>query len=319
MPDKLGNGGHGLEAYDPDTGRYIKEGDNSYHAGAHFSVNEISDMITNGYYGDDFKKLYDEGDDDAKTAIIGYLQTKLDAYYTKNKLENQKDYKMLTRAEFDEYAKDCKAVCNPADYRYFNNNYRGAGNVSFEFNKCLRTGEEKYLKLIGMSKSEFDAQVAAFDRLTSSYKAPRDMQGMRFDETGPLVSYFSQSGALNGVPQHKNQYGYMVLDEDKVDLNDLKNRLLPFIGTTVPGDKAFTSFSCAESSDKSSVASHMIKNPDKIVVSKYNIPKGNDIFLSDYGYESEGMLPRNTKLIIQDVAVEKIGGKDRLVLYYGLD
>ena len=144
MPEKTGNGGHGLEAYDPETGRYIKEGDSKYHAGAHFSVKEISEMITEGYYGDDFKQLFVSGDDDAKTALIGYLQTKLDNYYTKNKLENQKDFKSLSMAEFNKYAAECKAKCDPSDYSFFNYNYRGAGSVSLEFNKVLRTGDEKY-------------------------------------------------------------------------------------------------------------------------------------------------------------------------------
>ncbi len=318
MPEKPGNGGHGLESYDPETGRYIKEGDSKYHAGAHFSVDEISKMISAGYYGDDFKSMFDAGDDNEKTAIIGYLQTKLDNFYTKNKLENEKDFKMLTNAEFRQYAAECKQLCDPQDYRYFNYNYRGAGDRSFEFNKALRTGDMKYLRLIGMSQSEFDAQVAAFDRLTSVFEAPKDMQGIRFDQTGPIVSWFKGSGVLDGLPTYLNEYGYEQLNQRNLDLDDLKNRLSRLIGSVVKRDGAYSSFSCVDEGNNK-VASHMVKNSDKIIAIRYNIPKGKHIFLSDYQYESEGMFPRDTKFIIQDVKKENIGGQERVVLYYGVE
>ena len=164
-----------------------------------------------------------------------------------------------------------------------------------------------------MSKSRFEAQVKAFDNLTSSYQAPQDMQGYRFDETGPIVSWFGSSGVLDGLPRFVNQYGYEQLDQKNLDLKDLANRLSKLIGSVVPRDGAYSSFSCVEKQ------SHMQYNSDKIIGIRYNIPKGKNIFISDYGHESEGMFPRDTKFIMQDVKIEKFGGYERVIMYYGVE
>lgn len=313
MAKKLGNGGHGLEEYDAETGRYIKQGDSTYHSGAHFSVSEISKMISDGYYGDELANLYNNSDEEKQSALIGYLQTKLDAYYTKNKLENQKDFKTLTKQEFDEYGLECQKNTTSKDRSYFYSNYVGTGSLSFEFNKALRTGDLNHLKKVNMSVSEFEEQVAAFDRLASSFEAPKDMQGFRFDQTGPIVSWFGKSGVLDGLKTFKNQYGYYQLEQSNLDLKDLKNRLSQLIGSVVPKDGAYSSFSCVENQ------SHMAKNPDKIIGIKYNIPKGKKCFISTYKYESEGFFPRDTKFVIQDVKIEKVGGYERVILYYGVE
>lgn len=314
MSKKVGNGGHGLENYDPETGRYIEtgEGDTQYHSGTHFSVAQISEMLSNGYYGQDIANLYNNGDEEEKSALIGYLQVKLDDFYTKQKLENQKDYKPLTIDEFREYGAICAANTTQEDKNFFYSGYRGAGQRAFEFNKALRTGNLEVLNRVGISVERFEAQVAAFDRLANSFKAPKDMLGVRFDQTGPIFSWFGKSGVLNGLPT-KEAFGYTQLDQENLDLKDLADRLSRLIGSVVPKDGAYSSFSCVEKQ------SHMTKNPDKIICTKYNIPKGKNCFISQYEYESEGFFPRDTKFIMQDVKVENIDGVERVVLYYGVE
>ena len=312
MSKKLGNGGHGLENYDPETGRYIKDGDTLYHAGTHFSVAQISEMISSGYYGKDIADLYNNGDDEEQSALIGYLQTKLDKYYTDLKLKNEKDFKTLTNEEFNKFGEICYQKCSQSDQDYFYRNYRGAGQKAFEFNKALRTGDLSVLSKVGMSKEEFEKQTAAFDRMANSFELPKDMQGFRYDQTGPIVSWFGKTGVLNGLPT-KEAFGYTQLDQEKINLNDLADRLSRLIGSTVPRDGAFSSFSCVEKQ------SHMIKNPEKIICTKFNVPKGKKCFISRYAYESEGFFPRDTKFIIQDVKVENQDGMERVVLYYGVE
>jgi len=311
MAEKIGNGGHGLEDYDPETGRYIKESD-KYHAGTHFSVSEISEMITTGYYGQDIADLFNNGDDDEKSALIGYLQTKLDNFWTKQKIENEKDFSSVSQSEFSEYGRECESKTNYSDRSYFYNNYVGAGQMSFEFNKALRLNDTSYLKRVGMSLTEFENQVAAFDRLTNSYEAPKDMQVFRYNTPSVLVSWFGKSGVLDGIPTMDDGYGYLTLDMSKTSLKDLEGRLKALIGSKVARDGAFSSFSCVEKS------SHMVKNSDRNIKIKYNVPKGKKCFISQYNYESEGMFPRDTSFVIQDVRLEEENGVERLVLYYGV-
>ena len=59
MPKKTGNAGHGLEAYDPKTGQYIKEGEES-------SKEDFSIDIIKGSKSSDLDDLFaddDEGED----------------------------------------------------------------------------------------------------------------------------------------------------------------------------------------------------------------------------------------------------------------
>ena len=313
MAQKPGNGGHGLEEYDPETGRYIKEGDTQYHAGTHFGVEQISEMITSGYYGQDIADLFNNGDDEEKSALIGYLQTKLDGFFTKQKLENEKNFKTISQAEFTAFGDICEKNTSVADRNYFYHNYVGAGQRAFEFNKALRLNDTSYLAKVGMSLTEFENQTAAFDRLANSFEVPQDMQTFRYDRPGVLTSWFGKSGVFDDIPMVDDGYGYLMPDMNKTNIRDLERRMQSLIGSRVKRDGAFSSFSCVEKS------SHMVKNADRFVKIKYNIPKGKKCFISKYDYESEGMFPRDTAFVIQDVKIENENGVERLVLYYGVE
>ena len=334
MPKKTGNGGNGLESYDPETGRYIAEdkgadGLQKYHAGTHFSVSEIEQLIEDGYYGDDIKNYYANADDNKKNQIIGYFQQKLDSFWTKDKLKREKSFRNLTIPEYQAAAADCDSKTKASDRAQFHHGYKGAGDTSFEFNKALRFGIDNYLakfgenrlRQAGLTVEEIEDRAAAFERLTNAYEAPQDMQAFRFDGTGPITSYFLSTGVFDGLPTFENQYGYTQLDPKAVDLDDLANRMQNLIGSMVPRDGAYLSFSCIPE------WTHMGKNPDKIIMTKYNIPKGKKCFISNYQYESEGLLPRDTQLIVQDVKKEQVsvpdgnGGMtlvDKVVIYYGV-
>ena len=65
----------------------------------------------------------------------------------------------------------------------------------------------------------------------------------------------------------------------------------------------------------------MAKNLDnnkRSILIRYNVRKGTKAWISDYGYESEGLFNRRTGFFIQGASLENIGGKEVIVLEYGI-
>lgn len=333
MAQKRGKGGYGSENYDPETGRYIKD-DNVYHAGVGASVNDLLSLLKEGYFdqpeegfmGSEFfaNDKDDELEEDeelwqTKSDLVSYLQEAIDKENTRKALLDT-DYPEITDSEFRKYGQECEAATSLRDRGGFYNGYRGDPN-SFEFNKALRFGLQQFYSVYPQFKNSpylnQDAiieRAKKLDNLTNSWEFPEDKKVIRFVDTAPLVSWFKSSGIFDGMNLYTNEFNLEMLKEG-YDKQELTKRLNTLIGTKVPPDGSFTSFSCL------SDASHMAKNLDnnkRSVLIRYNVRKGTKAWISDYGYESEGLFNRRTGFFIQGASLENIGGKEVIVLEYGI-
>ena len=333
MAQKKGKGGYGSENYDPETGRYIKD-DNVYHAGVGASVNDLLSLLKEGYFdqpeegfmGSEFfaNDKDDELEEDeelwqTKSDLVSYLQEAIDQENTRKALLDT-DYPEITDSEFRQYGQECENATTLKDRSGFYNGYRGDPN-SFEFNNALRFGLQQFYSVYPQFKNSpylnQDAiieRAKKLDNLTNSWEFPEDKKVIRFVDTAPLVSWFKSSGIFDGMNLYTNEFNLEMLKEG-YDKQELTKRLNTLIGTKVPPDGSFTSFSCL------SDASHMAKNLDnnkRSVLIRYNVRKGTKAWISDYGYESEGLFNRRTGFFIQGASLENVGGKEVIVLEYGI-
>ena len=197
MAEKRGKGGYGSENYDPETGRYVKE-DSNYHAGVSMSVNDLVSLLKQGYFDDpdiaDDEGMYSsifandkdeetEEDEDIwelKNAVISAFQEAIDSENTRQSLLDT-NYPEITPTEFKEWGKQCQEVTSVSDRAGFNDGYRGAGDICFEFNKALRFGSDKFYQLYPrflnspfLNPQAVTERAQKLDNLTSSWKFPEN-------------------------------------------------------------------------------------------------------------------------------------------------
>ena len=217
MAQKRGKGGYGSENYDPETGRYVKDDKNQYHAGANISVNDLISLLKQGYFdepdlneegmysslfADDKDEELDEDEElwEAKSNLISALQEALDQENTRQALLNT-NFPEVSSSEFAKYAKECKDLTSVQDRAAFNNDYKGAGDICFEFNKALRFGFQKYYQLYPQYKnSPYLNPVAITDRakkldnLTNSivnkifFDISKKLKNAAKEENGDIIS-----------------------------------------------------------------------------------------------------------------------------------
>lgn len=332
MAQKRGKGGYGSENYDPETGRYIKD-DNQFHAGVGASVNDLISDLKSGYYDEPDNDIFPsqmwandndeelEEDEEVwqnKNALISYLQELLDQENTREALLNT-NFPEISEQEFREWGSECKMNTDIRDRGAFQW-YRG-NPQSFEFNKALRFGLNRFYQIYPQFANSPDLNPEAIadrakklDNLTNAWSFPEDKKVIRFVDTAPLVSWFKSSGIFDGMNLYTNEFNLEMLKEG-YDKHELAKRLNTLIGTKVPPDGSFTSFSCL--SDASHMASNLSNNKRHVLI-RYNVRRGTKAFISDYGYESEGLFNRTTGFVIQGADVENIGGKEVIVLEYGI-
>ena len=336
MAEKRGKGGYGSENYDPETGRYIAEDkDRRYHAGAHISVDEILaalkageyDEPENGFFGASFfeNDKDDELEEDEETwqnksDVVAYFQEEYDKAYTRQAILDT-NYPEITDSEYRQYYTECLNNTTLRDRAAFNNEYKGAGEMCFEFNKALRFGLDQFYAAYPRFKNSpylnpeaITERAKKLDNLTNAWEFPENKKVIRFVDTAPLLSWFKDFGVFDGMQTYTNEYKLEMLKEG-YDKQELANRLNELAGTKVPPDGSFTSFSCL--SDASHMAKHLDNNKRHILI-RYNVRPGTKAFISDYGYESEGLFNRTTGFFVQGASLEKIGNHEVIVLEYGI-
>ena len=330
MAQKRGKGGYGSENYDPETGKYIKEGDNTYHAGVRMSVADLVEALKSGSLDDPENELFpsqawandndEELDEDEevwnlKNQIVSYFQQAYDDAYTSEMILDT-DYPEISYQEFRQYGQECKNATSVRDRAGFQW-YRG-NSSSFEFNKALRKGLDQFyqeqprlLNSWELNPQAIAEHVQQMDNLTNAWEFPENKKVFRYVDSGALVSWFGDTGIFDGMPMI-TEFEYKKLKWGSYDIHDLAKRLSTLVGVVVPPDGSFNSFSCLPNN------SHMKKNWDRDVLIRYNVRAGTKAFISDYEYESEGLFNRTTGFFIQGVSVEKVNSREVVVLEYGI-
>ena len=341
MAEKRGKGGYGSEKFDPETGRYVAEdSQNVYHAGVGQNVKELLEQLKSGLYDEPDKDFFpselfvndkdEELEEDeelwnTKHELVSYLQEMLDAANTEEMMMNT-NFPEISESEYRQYYTECLQNTNVRDRAAFNNEYRGAGELCFDFNKALRFGLQRFYEVYPRYKNSsmlnptaITERAKKLDNLTNAWEFPEDKKVVRFVDTAPLLSWFKGSGIFEGMNLYTNEYNLEMLKEG-FDKQELVNRLNTLVGTKVPPDGSFTSFSCL--SDASHMAEHLDNNKRNILI-RYNVRQGTKAYISDYGYESEGLFNRTTGFFIQGASLEKVTDKrgrtfEVVVLEYGI-
>ena len=332
-------GGSKQENYDPNTGKYIASGGEGYqndktglkvfHSGSKKSTQEIINEITNGVYGQDFLDYYNQADSQTKQEMIDYVHSAIDEENTQGEISQR-----FTPMNYNEYRDfQRQAMANSGltqqDWNVIDH-YIGTGSTSFYLNTAMRLGYDEMLKQFMLvkgynpndvpgdylSRQNVELFKKTMEKATHSCHAPRDMQVDRYIGTGPLVSWLGKTGVLDGL-QTENNGWHDRLVKGTYTLNDLANRLTSLIGSVMPQDGSFLSFSaCPE-------LSHMKGKrgaTQKDILIKIDVPKGQDMLITRNTHESEGMFPNDIDFYVKDVKVERDNGTgpERVVLYYGI-
>ena len=148
MPYKLGDGGNGPELYDDSTGQYVKE-ENTKKYKSKSGVDDqdiISELSKDdgGFFGKEFKEVYDGLDDEGKKEFIDFLQNELSGQTTERKITEE--FAPIDKYKYNEMRAECENVYRGEReaLNWLYGEYCGGGHRQFEFNKYLRLGLEAY-------------------------------------------------------------------------------------------------------------------------------------------------------------------------------
>lgn len=322
MDEKLGKGGNGMQPF---------TSDGKYAADSGVSDEEITDYISsNPKLSSAFASLSPE----KRGILMQRIRDALSANRTKERMSERFD--PIGVDEYRAMASDCAAAVSAAygeDAQNvldaFYSGYMGAGQRSFNFNKCLRLGYDEARKWYdGMlnergwsdrgdfpSREEVADRVERLDRLTNAWGMPRDSNAFRYVDENWVVSAFRD--LVDGFGIVKDPYGYDSLDKKSVSVDELVDALSNAVGKKIDGDSGFTSVSMVPK------MSHMEKHSDeerfKRIHLSYDIPKGTPMFVSNYERESEALFPRGTNFFVKDVGKETDeNGRERVVILFGI-
>lgn len=333
MANTKNGGGNQQEAYDPKTGKYIKEDSGTkfsdYHAGSGMRREEIISNIQNGTYGAEFAEAFNEADEETKKDMIEYVNSFYDEQKTQQ--DSSERYTPMTKQEYFDFFNEQMATCGITDEerRIIRNQYIGTGEISFYTNTAIRYGYqymvEQFKRKEGMDPVAYDRRLTeqrineyarTVDRVTHLMHAPRDMRVDRYLGTAALVSWCKGTNILDGFPIENNGR-HDRLDQENVNLSELANRLKEnLVGSIMPVDGTYLSFSAVP---KQTHMGHKKGDKKKILLLKIDVQKGDDFCLIDNHVESEGLFPKETQFYVKDVKLETgEDGEERVVLYYGI-
>lgn len=306
----------------------IKLNESKFQEELEFTKNDLKNALESGKFDQELLEIYNQLDDKEKKEFLNDLYNEIIGEQTQNTLNERFDG--FSQSEYKQMYSDCLRTLQQNgvtqhDLNAFYNEYKGAGDLSFEFNKALRMGFAEYYKKYPqyrnsgyLSQNAVMDRASRMDKLTRNYEMPRNGMVYRYLDENYLVSTFEQFGVLDEFDIYTDpQYKYQTIDRRKYSVQQLYEALQPLIGGTVDGDGGFTSFSTV--SGQTHMGRHSSQNDYKRIQIKYDVPQGTKCFISNYGYESEGLFPRETKYFIKDIQLEKDEqGLERVVMYYGV-
>lgn len=337
-------GGSKQENYDPNTGKYIasggegyqndKTGLKTYHSGSGKSTQEIVKEITSGTYGQDFADYYNKSDAQTQQEMIEYVHETIDEANTQG--EKQQRFTPMGYNEYRDFQSQAMADSGLTAHDWdVIHHYIGTGSTSFYLNTAMRLGYDEMLKQFiatkgydpnddpndYLSRQNVEEFKRVMEKATHSCHAPRNMVVDRYIGTGPLVSWLGKTGILDGIPTENNGW-HDRLVKGTYSLQDLANRLTALIGSIMPRDGSFLSFSaCPELSHmKRKTGTGSKSTGKKDILIRFDVPEGQDMLITRNTHESEGMFPNDLDFFVKDVKVEKDNGTgpERVVLYYGI-
>lgn len=320
----------------PNGGQYLpKDGGEAYKAETDITDDAIDALIMASEFADVFSAASDE----QKNA---YRQMIRDAVSdTKTETQMKERFDDVTKDEFVDWSRQNEAAIRekyPNEAQgildWFYKKYCGTPR-SFDLNKALRMGygpaldwfkwamsssdpalDRYHMKVKAFpSKEEIEEFASAFDKLTTSFEAPRDMKVFRYVHDDVVASWFKDLFEQNGIKVQKGIWGYDISNSKDKSIDEIVSILQDGIGMKVDGDKGFASFSTVES------MSHMVHGTGedfRRIRMEYDLPKGQKCFISHHMSESEGVLPRGLKFYIKDVYKQKDDYGERAVIRIGI-
>ena len=331
-------GGSKQENYDPNTGKYVASGGEgyqneqtglkTYHSGSGKSTQEIVNEITSGAYGQDFADYYNQADAQTQQEMIDYVHSTMDEANTSEDMSQS--FKPMDYQEYKDFLHQALANSGLTSHDYdIVRHYIGTGSTSFYLNTAMRSGYDEMLRQFinkkgydpnrdpndWLSRQNVEEFRKVMEKATHTSHAPRDMRIDRYVGSGPIVSWLRNTGLLNGLKIENGEWHDKLVKGD-YQLDDLANRFTSLIGSVLPADGSFMSFSaCPE-------LSHMKQKrgeEKKDFLLKIDVPKGQDMLMTTNTTESEGMLPNDVDFFVKDVKLETDNrGDERVVLYCGI-
>lgn len=322
-------------------GGYTPDFSNRYFINVEIEERDVDDYINSNQY---LKTKYDASDDNTKKAVREKLKKK------------------LSKESYEEYIKEGFRNSNMQDFKEFRDKmdasipatltssrtgktYTKAEMVnaahsmcgspwSFVYQTYCRIGKDA-MKKLDRYKDYSDSQFAKMEdwkdkmhALTSFCKSDKDIRVYRLLNTDYLVSQFDEILP----PMNRYQYfayqklkgsnGQPNLSEDEI--KQLADTFKQCIGMNVASDNGFSSFGMDEAS--SHMARHLDPDTQRQVQILYDCPKGTNMYVTNYQYETEGYFGDNVSYYIKDAYPVKrqvsrgasTGTVDTLVLVYGV-
>ena len=312
---------------EPAGGRWMAETD--------VTQEEIENFIKGSPFAEQYASMDDAGKKGVRDKIVGMVRWKKTQEFINQKYDDVDESGWTELAQQNKEALQQKYGAEASTlYNYFRYKYRGTPR-SFDLNKPLRIGWQKSLEWFDYamksdepqleryrmrvssfpSRQEVEEFTENFDKLTHSFKAKKNMAVYRFVNDDVACSWFKDVLIRAGAQVSKGFFGYDVMDTKKFSVDKMVEILQDAVGQKVDGDTGFSSFStCRE-------LSHMRRSTGedfRRFEIKYDVPEGQDLFISDYRNESEGVFPRGLKMVIKSVTKGTDEYGERVVVQVGI-
>lgn len=328
---KLGGGGNIQQGFDNE-GKYTStvEIDNSF----------VENWIYQ-YAPEEIKERYKNSDEKEKNKVLKTLQERIKNLDTYKNLVEERTQKELNESfgyidsdTFSKLSKLCAENSSKEDLEIFYNDYMGAGATAFELNKCARMGWEAYIKnlptysklqnysnamLKNFSNREWmESRIEALNRLANNSTLPINARADRYVGDAYLTGQFhdfmtEKFGERYTNSLETNQYGVKKMKQGSISIDELEAAFKNLIGQRVANEKSYYSVSAMPQN------THMGFNATKYLHFIYDIPKGTNVFMSNYQYESEWLIGSNSRRYIKNVYQTTRHGNKELVIVYGFE
>lgn len=314
---------------------------NRYFINVEIEDRDVDDYINSNQY---LKTKYDAADDNMKKAVREKLKEKLskesyESYITegfqKSTMQDFEEFRDKMEASLPDTLKSSRTGKTYTKEEMVSAARSMCGSPwSFVYQTYCRIGKDA-MKKLDEYKDYTDSQFQRMEdwkdkmhALTSFCKSDKDIRVYRLLNTDYLVSQF------NEILPKMNRYQYYAYQKlqgsngqpnlSEQEIKQLADTFRQCIGMNVATDNGFSSFGMDEAS--SHMARHLDPDTQRQVQILYDCPKGTNMYVTNYRYETEGYFGDNVSYYIKDAYPIKrqvtrgtsTGTVDTLVLVYGV-